>query len=57
MKNFLIRALTGCIGVIAGTVIYQRVLSSTHEIDWERALFVGIISGSFAAFFTKSRKK
>lgn len=57
MKNFLIRAMTGAIGVVAGTIIYQCLFSLTHEIDWERALFIGIISGSLAALFTKKREK
>jgi hypothetical protein len=57
MKNYLIRALSGGIGVVAGTLVYQRLFSFNHRIEWERALFIGIISAFLAALFTRKKKK
>ena len=51
MKTFLSMALGGA----AGTLIYTGWISSAQELDWGRALFVGIAVG-FAAMFWPQKK-
>jgi hypothetical protein len=51
MKNFLVMACGGA----TGTVIYTGWIGSAHEIDWARAVFVGIAVG-FACIFWPQKK-
>ncbi|UVW28399.1 hypothetical protein [Massilia sp. H6] len=51
MKTFLAMALGGA----AGTLIYTGWISSAQELDWGRALFVGIAVG-FGAIFWPQKK-
>jgi hypothetical protein len=54
MKNFFLNAS----GVAVGTLLYTGFLSSTDELDWGRAAFVGIFCGiCFAIWPGKNRKK
>jgi hypothetical protein len=43
------KAIATACGVAAGTLIYTRFISSTHEFEWGRAIFVGLVSAVVSA--------
>jgi len=51
MKQFILAALGGA----TGTLIYTGLLSSAHEPDWGRAVFVGIAIGCAAVFWPRKK--
>lgn len=53
--RLITRALATACGVAIGTLIYTRFMSSTHEFDWTRAIFIGLLTCLFSAIW--SRKK
>lgn len=51
MKRFL---LTAC-GGATGTLIYTGFISSAQELDWARAIFVGIGCGCAALVLPRNK--
>jgi hypothetical protein len=55
------RFISTAFGTAVGTLLYTRFLSSTHQFDWGRAVFVGIFVGLasaiFAAFSSKKKRE
>lgn len=54
MKQFLVSALSAAVG----TLLYSRFISDAHQLDWARALFVGLFAavGSIIFSVTASKK-
>ena len=44
MNKFLLPAFGGA----TGTLVYTGLISSAHELDWGRAIFVGLAIGMAA---------
>ena len=53
MKTILAAAMGGAIG----TLLYTYFQNSAHELDWGRALFVGVFSGLCNAVFYRRKLK
>jgi ABC-type branched-subunit amino acid transport system permease subunit len=43
-------------GAAIGTLIYTYFLSSSHDLDWYRAAFVGVFSGVCMAVWPQKKK-
>jgi uncharacterized membrane protein YdjX (TVP38/TMEM64 family) len=52
MKKFFLAG----IGTAIGTIIYTYCLSSSHDLDWYRAAFVGVFSGVCIAAWPQEKK-
>lgn len=52
MKHFVVSATSSA----AGTLLYTRFLSNAHQLDWGRAMFVGIFAGLISIFFVALNK-
>ena len=52
MKHFVVSATSSA----AGTLLYTRFLSHAHQLDWGRAMFVGIFAGLISIFFVALNK-
>ena len=51
MKHFLPIAC----GAATGTLIYTGLISSAQELDWARAIVVGIACGCAAVFWPRNK--
>jgi hypothetical protein len=51
MKQFLFTAA----GAATGTLLYTGFISSAQELDWGRALFVGLACGCGAVFWPRNK--
>lgn len=48
MNRFVVPALSAAVG----TLLYTRFLSDAHQLDWGRAMFVGLFCGLGSAIFS-----
>jgi hypothetical protein len=56
-RDFMKRFICISFGAAAGTLLYTRFLSGTHQFDWGRAVFVGLFVGLGCAVFAAVRPK
>jgi hypothetical protein len=61
-KKFMKRVVGFALGMAIGTLIYTRFLSEAHQLDWGRAVFVGVFAGLGRAIYSlawrrKNRKQ
>lgn len=45
MISFLANAVAYAVGGVVGTLLCMRFLSDVDQIDWHRAVFVGVLTG------------
>jgi hypothetical protein len=55
MKRSLPKSLYIGLGVATGTLIYTGLLSSAHEFDFSRAIFIGLFCGVGAAIWPQKK--
>jgi hypothetical protein len=51
------RFLSTAFGTAVGTLLYSRFLSDAHQLDWERACFVGLLAGVIGAIWSLFQPK
>jgi hypothetical protein len=58
MISFLANSVACTLGGVVGTLLYMRFLGDADQIDWHRAVFVGVFTGlASAVALTISRRK
>ena len=53
MKRFIVLA----VGAAVGTLLYTRFLSDAHQLEWGRAVFVGLFSALGNLIFSATRSQ
>jgi hypothetical protein len=52
IRKFMNRFVVPTLSAAVGTLLYTRFLSDAHQLDWGRAIFVGLFSGLGSAIFS-----